>query len=175
MKRRLLAAGGLLACAIAAADTSAVSPTGFLVTHRRAVDATPKQLFAAIGRVDRWWDAEHTYSGDAANMSIDLGAGGCFCERWSGGSIEHARVIYVADDKVVRLQGGLGPLQPLGANGVLDFAIKVVDGRTQLALTYRVSGAPDAALDKWAAAVDRVLGEQATRLQTFAETGRPTR
>jgi hypothetical protein len=175
MKPSLLAAGWLLACGIVGAETSAVSPSGFVVTHRRTVDATPKQVFAAIGRIDRWWDGEHTYSGDAANLSLDLGAGGCFCERWSAGSIEHARVIYVGDDKIVRLQGGLGPLQELAATGVLDLAVKAVDGKTLLALTYRVSGAPDAALDKWAAAVDRVLGEQAARLHSFVETGRPTR
>jgi uncharacterized protein YndB with AHSA1/START domain len=171
--RAALAALGALLAAAASAEPSGVSPSGFVVTHRLEVKAPPARVFEAIGRIERWWTDEHTYSGQAANMRLDLVAGGCFCERWTGGSIMHAQVLYVADGKVVRMQGGLGPLQALAVNGVYTLAVSQVDGRTVLTSTYRVAGTPDAALDQWASKVDDVLGEQARRLVSFVESGRP--
>jgi hypothetical protein len=154
-------------------ETAAVSPTGVVVTHRKELQATPRQVFEAIGRVDRWWNGQHSYSGDAAKLSLDLSGGGCFCERWDGGSVQHAEVIGVGKDAYVRLQGALGPLQELPVTGVLTFSMKAVDGRTQLNVTYRVAGAADGGLEKWAAAVDRVIGEQVGRLAAFVDTGKP--
>lgn len=167
--RRLLLAATLLA-SLAHAETASVSSSGFVVTHRKELQATPRQAFEAIGRVDRWWNASHTYSGDAARLSLELAAGGCFCERWDGGSVMHAQVIGVGKDAYVRLLGGLGPLQELPVTGVLTFAVKAADGRTQLTVTYRVAGAVDGGLDKWAGPVDRVIGEQAGRLAAYADS-----
>lgn len=163
---------GLVALS-ARAETSAVSPAGFVVTHRHEVRATPRQVFEALGRIGQWWSSQHTYSGDAGKLSLDLAAGGCFCERWDGGSVQHAQVVGVGKDAYLRLSGGLGPLQELPATGVLTFTMKAVEGRTVLTLTYRVGGAPDAGLEKWAAPVDRVLGEQAGRLAAYVDSGKP--
>lgn len=157
----------------ARAETSQVSASGFLVTLRKEVRATPQQVYEAIGRVDKWWNGEHTYSGDAANLSLGLAAGDCFCERWNGNSVLHAQVIYVAKGSVVRLLGGLGPLQELAVNGVLTFATATADGKTVLKVTYRVSGSPAAGLDKLAQPVEGVLDEQSTRLVKFVEGGKP--
>ena len=46
--------------------------------------------------VGRWWNPEHSYSGVAANFSIDARAGGCFCERLKDGSVAHMTVVFVA-------------------------------------------------------------------------------
>lgn len=162
-----------LAAAPAAAEVSGASPSGFLVTHRHEVKAAPPQVFTAIGQIGSWWNGEHTYSGDAARLSLELRAGGCFCERWDAGSIEHARVIYVGKDAALRLDGALGPLQELAAHGILHFALKPVEGRTLLTVTYRVSGSADAGLERLSAPVDRVIGEQVSRLVSFVESGRP--
>jgi len=171
--RRIAALAGLALVLPAAAETSGVSPNGFVVTHRHDVKATPRQVFEAMGRIDRWWNGAHTHSGDASKLRLDLTAGGCFCERWDGGSVEHGRVIHVVKDAVVRLQGGLGPLQEFPVNGVLTFAASTVEARTVLTVTYRVSGPTDAGLEKWAGGVDRVIGEQAARLVAFVESGKP--
>jgi hypothetical protein len=169
---KLLAAGLVLGAAGAAlADTSAVSPSGFVVTHRKEVLATPQQVFEAIGRIDRWWNGAHSYSGQASNLSLDLNAGGCFCERWDGGSVLHATVVYVAKGSAVRLVGGLGPLQALPVNAVLTFGTGVVDGKTMLNVTYRVAGNAEAGLDKLAGPVDGVIGEATGRLIAHAEAG----
>jgi hypothetical protein len=155
------------------AEVSGASPSGFVVTHRAETKATPAEVYAAIGHPERWWNSEHTFSHDAANLSLSLTAGGCFCERWANGSVEHARVIYAGRDSAVRLSGAFGPLQALAVDAVLTIGVAAKDGHTTLQLTYRVSGNADAALDKLAAPVDGVLGEQFKRLESFAATGAP--
>ena len=89
-------------------------------TDEAIVAATPDRVYAALLKVGRWWDEEHTYSGDARNMALDARPGGCFCEKIPGkGAIEHMRVIYVSKNEVLRLSGGLGPLQESGVTGTL--------------------------------------------------------
>jgi hypothetical protein len=156
----------------AAAATSEVSPSGFVVTLRQEVKASPHRVYEALGEVDRWWSAEHTWSGSAANLSLATQASACFCERWEGNSVEHGRVIYAARDSVLRLQGALGPLQALAVNAVLTFAVAEKDGRTVLQLTYRVSGNDAAGLQELAGPVDGVLAEQLRRLVVYAEGGK---
>jgi hypothetical protein len=95
--------------------------------------------------------------------------GGCFCETWDAGSVEHARVIQVLRDQSLRLEGSLGPLQEKAATAILTFAIAPEpSGKTRLLVTYRVR-AVDGALDHSAEMVDRVLGEQVTRLVNYVE------
>jgi hypothetical protein len=80
----------------------------------------------------------------------------------------------VGRGKSVRLLGGLGPLQMLPVNGVLTIEVSpVAEGRTALAWTYRVAGPADAGLQEWAAPVDRVIGEQASRLAAYVQATKP--
>jgi pimeloyl-ACP methyl ester carboxylesterase len=157
----------------ASAAVSSVSPTGFLVTHRAEVQAAPAIVFEAIGQPARWWSPEHTYSRRAENLKMRLVAGGCFCEAWERNAIEHARVIAVMPPKWIRLEGGLGPLQEMAVNAVLDFRIEAHGGGSTVSVTYRVRGSADAALDKLAAPVDNVLGEQVDRLARLLDTPPP--
>jgi hypothetical protein len=168
---RPLAAALAAACLPAAAATSEVSPTGFLVTIREETSATPHQVYAALGHVEQWWNGSHTWSGSAANLSLATEAGACFCERWGRNSVQHARVVYAAEDSVLRLDGALGPLQALAVNGVLTFGLAEKDGHTVVQATYRVAGS--GGLDALAGAVDGVIGEQVKRLVSFASTGKP--
>ena len=156
------------------AETSGVTPSGFLVTHRLEVKASPQRVFDALGRIGRWWNVEHSYSGQGANLTLDLKAGGCFCERWAGGSVLHAQVVFVdRTHHAVRLLGALGPLQERAVQGVLTFAAApAAGGKTMLTVTYRVTGPADVGLDKSAAAVDGVIGEAAKRLASFVESGK---
>ena len=157
----------------AASAPSEVSPTGFVVSLRHETKAAARDLYRALGRIEQWWNASHSYSGKASNLSMPLQAGGCFCERWEQNSVEHARVVNAIENRLLRLSGALGPLQSLGVEGVLSFAIEEKDGRTTLDVTYRVAGPATAGLDRLAAPVDSVIAEQAKRLVSFAETGRP--
>ena len=157
----------------AAAATSEVSPTGFIVSLRYDVNATPHRVWESLGEIGKWWNSSHTWSGNAANLSLPMQASGCYCERWGANSVEHGRVVFAAEDSVLRLQAALGPLQALAVNAVLTFAITQEDGKTVLQVTYRVSGNASAALQDLAGPVDGVIAEQARRLVAYAESGKP--
>jgi uncharacterized protein YndB with AHSA1/START domain len=172
MRRRLFALA-LLALPVAVhAETSGVSATGFTVIFTREVNAPPEKLWAAITQVGSWWNSEHTWSGKASNMSIDLRAGGCWCENWDGGSVLHGTVVMVQPGRVLRLYSNLGPLQDRATSGVLTFAQTAAKDKTALKVTYKIAGPADAGLVELAPAVDRVLGEQVKRLVSFVETGK---
>ena len=156
------------------AETSDVSPGGFTITHAVVVDADPQKVWQAFTQLPQWWNSAHTWSGQAANLSLDASAGGCWCERWgNGASAVHGRVLLAIPGSVLRLQAWLGPLQEMPVAGVLSFGTARRDGATRLRVTYRVAGAPDAGLDKLATAVDSVIGDQVKRLKNFIETGKP--
>lgn len=158
----------------ARAETSDVSAGGFTVTHAMAVEAEPQQVWQAFVRPQAWWSSQHTWSGQAGNLSLEPQAGGCWCERWGeGASVMHGRVLMVQPGAMLRLQAWLGPLQELPVDGVLTLATAKRDGATRLRVTYRVAGGGAAALDKLAPAVDAVLGEQVRRLKLLLETGKP--
>ena len=164
----------LLACHGVQAEAISVSATGFTSNFRDELKASPDDVWKALVQLPRWWNASHTYSGQASNLTFDAHAGGCWCERWGNGqSVQHGTVVLAMPGKVLRVLGNLGPLQDLPVNGVLTFAITTQDGKTALRMTYRVAGPADAGLETLAPAVDRVIGEQYKRLKALIETGRP--
>ena len=166
--------GIVLAAAIAIAPAhaalSGVSASGFVVTHGADIDVAPEAVYQAFGQVQRWWSPQHTYSGNADNLRVRLAAGACFCEGWEQNSVEHARVIYAVRDRAVRMQGAFGPLQEMALNAVLELKVAPRKGGSTFTMTYRVRGSPDAALDKLAPAVDRVMVEQAQRLLAYIDS-----
>ena len=153
-----------------------VTQNGFLVKFDITVNAPVAKVYdALVGQIGSWWDSEHTYSGDAKNLSIDARPGGCFCERLpKGGGIEHARVIYVAPREILRLSGALGPLQASGVAGTLTWTLTSDKENTRIQLSYNVGGFIEGGFDKIAPAVESVLRVQLDRLKQFAETGKPT-
>jgi uncharacterized protein YndB with AHSA1/START domain len=158
------------------AEVKGASSDGFVIVHSRRIDATPGRVYAGLPAIDRWWSDEHTYSGSAANLTLRAEAGGCFCERWQDGEVEHGRVIMVIRDQVLRLQTALGPLQARAVSGVLNFQLKpdeTTKGKaTLLTVTYTVNAASTSALDKSAPPVDGVLAGQLDRLVRYIETGK---
>ncbi len=68
------------------------------------------------------------------------------------------------------LRGALGPLQTLGVEGAMEWSIKPSAGGSDVVLTFTVGGYAPGGLDKLAAPVDAVLGEQLARFKTFVET-----
>jgi len=95
---------------------------------------------------------------------------------WNDGSAEHGRVIQTRRDRLLRLAAALGPLLETGVTGVLTFQIEPrsatasLPARTDLRVTYRISGDPSHELAAFGAPADRVIGEQAARLVRFVET-----
>jgi uncharacterized protein YndB with AHSA1/START domain len=160
----------------AAQSAPQVAPNGFLVKFEVSVNAPATKVYnALVGQIGSWWDSEHTYSGDAKNLSIDARPGGCFCEKLpNGGGIEHARVIYVAPREILRLSGALGPLQASGVAGTLTWKLTSSTDDTRVQLSYSVGGFIDGGFEKVAPLVESVLRQQLDRLKQFAETGTPT-
>ena len=138
------------------------------------VSAKAAGAYAAVVQPERWWDPDHTWSGDAKNLSLDARAGGCWCEALAqGGSVEHMRVVFVQPGKVLRLTGALGPLQSQPLTGVMTWSFKDdPDGGSTISFRYRFAGPLDAK-ENGPPVVDAVLGEQVRRLQHYLETGAP--
>ena len=163
--RPLLLAAALLAASPATAEVKSASGNGFSLEHKVTVPVPPERLFASVGQVSRWWNPEHSYSGKAENLAMDLRPGGCFCEKLAGGGgIEHLRVVYVEPGKRVVLTGALGPLLYDAVSAVMDIQVKPAAGGSELTLGYKASGFASGGADKLAPVVDRVLGEQVKRL-----------
>lgn len=178
--RRMRVTAGAMIAALAAVSpaTAAVkgaAANGFEVESKIVAPVSPAVAYAMLGRPGEWWDPEHTYSHDARDLSLDLQAGGCFCERLSrsGGSVEHMRVVYAQPGAALRLTGGLGPLQGEGAAGSLTFTLKPVPQGTEISLDYIVGGYWRENAVTLAPIVDQVLAGQLERLRRRLATGAP--
>ena len=157
----------------AAAEVVTASANGFEVRETVNLVVPPELALSAFGELPQWWDPEHTYSGDAANLSFDLRPGSCFCERIpGGGGIEHMRVTYLDPGKQVVLTGSLGPLLYEATTGVMDVKVKRVAGGSQLVLDYKVAGFANGGGEKLAGTVDEVLAGQIKRFRAYV-TARP--
>jgi uncharacterized protein YndB with AHSA1/START domain len=166
----------LAAAGPAAAEVKSVTANGFEVASTATIAVPPDRVYAALGEVGRWWSPSHTLSRDAANLSMELRASGCFCERLKdGGSVLHMQVVYAAPGAGLRLRGGLGPLQVEGVDGTLSWTLKPADGGTNVAQSYVVGGYIRGGMEQWAPRVDRVLDEQLQRLKSFVEGKSATR
>ena len=153
----------------AMAEVSQSDASGFTIARRIIVSADQQASFAALLHPERWWKQDHTWSGSAANLSLDAHAGGCFCERWSGGEVEHGRVLFIKRDSLLRLQAALGPLQAMAVTGVLEFQLTPGKDGTQIDLGYRVSGADSSKLDAIAPMADKMLEEQMASLKALLD------
>jgi len=168
----------LLALALALAargEVHEVAQSGFLIKQEVTFSAPPEKVYAAmLDGVGKWWNPDHTYSGDAKNLSIEPRAGGCFCEKLAdGGSVEHLRVVFLQPNKVLRMSGALGPLQASGLAGSMTFRLSGGAAFTKLDFSYVVGGYVQGGFEKMAPAVNGMLGEQLGRLKRYIETGRP--
>lgn len=163
------------AAASARAAVTSVTAAGFTIQHVVEARATPARTWKALINVGAWWDPEHTYSGAARNMRIEPRAGGCFCERLAGqGGVEHARVVYVAPRRVLRLSGALGPLQASGVAGSLSFTLTALpQGGTRITLDYAAGGFAPGGFEPVAPLFEQVLVRQLERLRSYVDTGRP--
>jgi hypothetical protein len=177
----LLLVTALLA-APAAADVVATTD-GTFVSHVEArVPATPAQVWAELLAPARWWDPAHTWSGQAAGLYLDAQATGCFCELLPlpegaepgarRGSVEHLHVIHVAPERLLRMTGGLGPLQSEPVSAVLTISLKPEGTGTLIAFDYRVAGLITLKGGEIAGPVDQVLSAQIARLA--ARSGQPS-
>ncbi len=179
-QNRMLAAKGVfMLCAALAgsalagnarAEVLSVASNGFEVRETVHVAAPADKAYAALLLPARWWNSAHTFSGNAANLTLDARAGGCWCETLpDGGSVEHLQVVYVAPGKVLRLRGALGPFQGLGVDGALTWSVKSNANGTEISVSYAAGGYNKDGFDALSKAADHVLGDQIERLRKFID------
>lgn len=169
-----LASAALMLAAPAAAEITRSSDSGFVSRHEVVVEASPKEVWLELISPAGWWRSDHTWSGDAANLTLTPQAGGCFCETIPAvdeperftlqGSVEHMRVIQAYPEQALRMQGALGPLQSEPVVGVLTIAISTVDAGTRIVWEYNVGGSMRYEIPVISKAVDGVMGLQLAAL-----------
>ena len=82
-------------------------------------------------------------------------------------------VVFNDPGKVLRLSGGLGPLQDMALVGAMTWTFKEAAGRTTIDVTYKVGGYVPGGMESLAKVVDGVLSAQLQRLKSFIDTGKP--
>ncbi len=148
----------------APAEVTQSGPGGFSVRHALETAAAADAVYAQIGRIGEWWNPEHSWSGKAENLRLDVDRR-CFCEKLpNGGFVEHLRIVYLAPGETIRFDGALGPLQSMAASGRMEWRIEGAGAGSRVTFTYHVFGDPAAGLEGIAPAVDGVIGEQLARL-----------
>lgn len=176
MQRFMRAATVIALATLGSAVNAAVvdtAPNGFDIQQVVHIAAPPDAVYAALIVPGKWWNSEHTFSGSAANLRLEARGGGCFCESWPDGSVQHATVVDAETGKILRLRGALGPFQGQGVASALTFSLKAAGDGTDLTLENSVGGYMKGGFGKWPAAADGMLGEQLARLKKFIETGSP--
>ena len=161
----------LLAAAPAHAEVVASTDSDFATRAEADILADPFAVWAALIVPAKWWNAAHTWTGKSANLYIDSQATGCFCELLPApegapegirrGSVEHLHIVAAMPGKLLRLTGGLGPLQAEPVRGVLTITLKPGEaGATHVTFDYKVGGLMTLKGGEIAPEVDRVLSEQ---------------
>lgn len=159
------------------ADVTEQGEAHFITTESLVVSGSPQEVWLALISPGKWWNDAHTWSGNAANMTLVPQAGGCFCERLESadskdgsalvGSAQHMQVVLAQPGTALRMRGGLGPLQSEPGEGVLTISLKPVDAGTQITFEYIVAGYLRYPIDTIAPAVDGVMTQQLEGLAAF--------
>ncbi len=161
MRTRILAVALVAGLPLTArAEVKIATADAFLIEQRYTIAAPAAKVWDSLQHPERWWPADHTWSGKRENLSLVAETGGCFCERWDGNSVEHGRVVMVLKEKMLRLDAALGPLQEMAISGVITVALEEKNGATTVVVTHRISGDPAHKLDQLAPIVDQVNGQQ---------------
>ena len=159
-------------CAALVVSLATVGPTraeiidatssGFTLENTIHVAADAQAAWRAlVDDVGRWWPRDHTWWGAASALSIEAQAGGCFCERNGAQQALHMLVTFVDPGKLLRMTGGLGPLQGMGLHGALEFRFAAAEGGgTTITLFYRAGGYTPDDLSQFAPVVDQVQAQQ---------------
>jgi uncharacterized protein YndB with AHSA1/START domain len=175
VRRTMLLCGAFAAAATMSGDVLDAADNGFTVSNTVMVSAPPDKAYAAMVQdVGKWWDSAHTFSQTAANLSIDAKPQGCWCEKLPGqGGVRHLTVVYVSPGKAIGFEGGLGPLQTMGAAGSMTWKFQPAENGTKVEIRYAVGGYKPGGFKDLAPIVDSMLRSQLERYKRYSDTGKP--
>lgn len=173
----------LLTCALVAlaatpgrAEVVDAAAGGFTARVAETIQAPPEVVYRRLVAISGWWGSDHTFSGDARNLTLDVRPGGCWCEALpDGGGVRHMEVVNAVPGRSLVLHGALGPLQAMAVAGALSITLTASPAGTVVEARYAVAGYAPSGLAALAAPVDSVLTAQFARLKAVAESGAPTR
>lgn len=139
---------------------------GFEVEIVQIISKPPAKVYQHMtSGIHRWWAASHTFFGKAENLYLTDDVPGCFCEDdGNGNKVRHLQVVYVEQNKLIRMLGGLGPLQSMPINGVMEWSLEPSMSGSKLIWRYKVAGYVPGGLKGIAKAVDGVLNQQVQNL-----------
>lgn len=164
---------GLLLSLPASATVLDVAANGFTIENSLTVPTDAMTAYRAlINDVGRWWPADHTWWGKVENLSIQARAGSCFCELNGEQQAQHMTVSLADPGKLLRMLGGLGPLQGMGLSGTLEWRFAPADkdkpeAGTRITLWYRAGGYAPKDISGFVPVVDRVQAQQLGGLGDF--------
>jgi uncharacterized protein YndB with AHSA1/START domain len=169
MLKALIAVAALsLSAAPAAAGIVSRTADSFTLRYAVGAEVSPDDIPVALEDLPKWWDAAHTYTGSAANLSLDLSPGGCWCERLADGTdFDHGRTVSVAPDRIV-FDAPFGPLRGKATRAELAVTWPPATGGWTPTWTFVVEGPGIGAM---ADGVDAVMGAGYQRWMTYLERG----
>ena len=155
-----------LISSLAQGQVTQSSQTGFQIRIERELECNAQVAYQKlVNEFNQWYDASHSYSQKAENLSLDLDKH-CMLETLpDGGFVRHMEIVFHQPGKLMRMTGGLGPLQGMGVSGAMTYAFTPEGDKSKVTMTYTVSGADFLQLDKIAIPVNQVLGLQLDRFQ----------
>lgn len=161
----------LFAAVPAAAEVVERHADGFTLRFAAPMETSAEDLLGSLGEIGKWWDGAHSYSGDAANMTLVMEPGGCFCEALADGTaFEHGRVVSVDPVTGVQLNAPLGPLKATATKADLGFGWTSASRGWTVVMTFVVEGP---GLGAFADGVDGVMGGAFSRYVRHVEYGEP--
>ena len=152
----------------AAAEIASRSEDAFTLTFSTRTQYGPGRITGSLEGLQHWWDPAHTYTGDAANLSLDLTPGGCWCERLADGAdFDHGRTVSVTPGEIL-FHAPFGPLRAMATRADLTVAWSLVGREMEPSWTFVVEGPGVGAM---AEAVDGVMEGGFRRWIHWLETG----
>ena len=145
---------------VAQAEVVSATSDHFTLKLEATSDLSPEDVWARLIVPADWWLGDHSYSGDAANMSLDPVAGGTWREDWAGGAVWHGTVLQAQPNKVLSLSAPFGPLQGMAVRSVWTISLTPDDaGGTKIRFDHVTNGSAASNLHEIAPAVDFVKSE----------------
>ena len=164
-------AGSLLATACACllppanAEIVSSSPDHYTLRHEAKSPQSTEVIWQRLIHPESWWSSDHTFSGDARNLSLQDFAGGYWREDWDQNGVVHGKVLTILDGEMLRLDAPFGPLQGMGVTVIWTISLEAADdGGTKVVFDEVASGSSESGLDQIAPAVDFVKQETIRRL-----------
>ena len=161
----LLATASVLLLPKAQAEIVSAAPDHYTLRHEIMSPQSPEVIWERLINPETWWSPDHTYSGDARNLSLQNFAGGYWREDWDRSSVIHGTVQTILDGEMLRLDAPFGPLQGLGVQVTWTITLEAAeDGGTRIVFDEVANGSSESGLDQIAPAVDYVKQEAIKRL-----------